>query len=103
MNLIPFNENDEDVLRHAQCPDRSLNPYSFSSSPESLASVHSTVPQGDPDEQWSQPENGTYRDEAGLSRFPAGHWHPGNIYNTDGPIERNLYDSDDSDDLFSVE
>jgi hypothetical protein len=47
---IPYDENDEDVLKPTQTPERSRSPSSIFSSPESLASVPSTVPEGDPEE-----------------------------------------------------
>jgi len=65
------------------------------------------VPEGDPDsdpeEQWDQPRNDVYIDDAGLLRSPDGRVHLGDIYNTDGPVERTMYENDDYEDMSSVE
>jgi len=103
VDLIPYIKTDEDDPQYAQTPERSWNPLSISFSHLSLASVPSTVPEGDPEEQWNQPRNDVYKDEAGPLRFPDGQWQPCNIYNTEGPVERTLYDNDDYEDISSVE
>ena len=100
IDLIPYDENDEDDLHPAQscCPD------SLSSSLESLASVPSIVPDGDPEEQQSQPVYDNYKDDVTIIlRFPDEHSHFGNINNTDGPTDMSVYDDDNSDDLPPME
>ena len=66
---------------------------SLETSPESLTSVSSTVPAGDPEDQhispFASPPPRNYRGEDGMWRFPNGECHPRNmshLYDTNGRI-----------------